>query len=70
MATDRTRTVRARVPVEVMEGLERDANDFNTSVGSLIRSILEARYCVPTDIEKSVRRVRKTDIQWSIPNGE
>ena len=44
MATDKTATLRIRVPNEVIESLEEDAESLGIAPGTLARRILEGRY--------------------------
>ena len=61
MATDKTRSVSARVPVDVADALEADAAEIGTKPGALLRSILTRRYRVAGHVRNSDGRARKID---------
>jgi hypothetical protein len=60
MATDKTRTISVRVPVEVGNALVDDAGELGISPGSLVRKILEGRYSAASSARKTRRLVEKT----------
>lgn len=59
MATDKTRSVSGRVPVEIAEALEVDAGELGIKPGTLLRKLLEGRYAVPSGARKSNMTARK-----------
>lgn len=61
MATDKTRSVSGRVPVQVADALEADALELGVKPGSLLRQILEGRYSSRRTVEKLVMAKEKSD---------
>lgn len=61
MATDKTRTVSARVPEDIATALESDATDLGTFPGTIIRQLLEGRYSARRTVEKIASTAAKRD---------
>jgi hypothetical protein len=66
MATDKTKSVSGRVPVEVAEALERDALELGLKPGSLLRQLLEGRYSAPARARKADRQAAKEDSEMDL----
>ena len=69
MATDKTGTLRVRIPNDVIESLEADAASLGLAPGTLARRILEGRYSLRGNVGKTHDHTRKTDVE-SEPRAE
>lgn len=62
MSTTKTRTIAVRVPTEIAEALQQDADELNTTPGKLLRTMLEGRYSLRREARISKVDARNLDI--------